>query len=96
LVVAGKVLRAARVRTKTSAGGAQSLVSGPRSVAALAVVQRVSSMHKADAALRGNRPAPTTNSCIRSEDEGPPEAMLAISGADWFSGRGGTCRLHAI
>jgi len=27
-------------------------------------------MHKADAALRGNRPAPTTNSCIRSEDEG--------------------------
>jgi hypothetical protein len=46
-------------------------VSGPRIVAALAVVQRVSSMHKADAALRGNRPAPTTNSCIRSEDEGP-------------------------
>ena len=22
--------------------------------------------------------------------------MIAISGADWFSRRGGTCRLHAI
>jgi hypothetical protein len=64
------MLRAGRVKTKTSAGGLQSLVSGPRTVAALAAVQRVSSMHKADAALRGNRPVPTTNSCIRSEDEG--------------------------
>jgi hypothetical protein len=25
-----------------------------------------------------------------------PEKALAIAGADWFSRRGGTCRLHAI
>ena len=38
---------------------------------------------------------PTANSCTGKEVK-PFEEMLTISGADWFSHRGGTCRLRAI
>jgi hypothetical protein len=54
-----------------------------------------SPIHEVDAVLAGGRATATTNSCTGNRDKAPGE-VLAISGANWFSRRGRTCRLHAI
>jgi hypothetical protein len=54
-----------------------------------------SSIHEVDAVLAGGRATATTNSCTGNRDK-PLGKVLTISGANWFSRRGRTCRLHAI
>jgi hypothetical protein len=73
-VVAGKVLRATHERQKNSDGGVHSLRSEPTHREACGPP----CVHKADTALAGGPPAPTTNSCKSSGDKDPPEEITIL------------------